>query len=343
MPRPWNRGIARQWPRGLFIGVVMLVLWTVLGTVGFVVIEGWSVTDALYMTVTTISTVGFGEIHPLSPQGRLFASFLIVGGLGTAVYTLTRLGQVVLEGELLGGMGRRRMLKALGSLDNHYVLCGFGKFAKPVAEGLAHKSLPFCVIESNPGAEAHLQDLGYLYLIDDATSDEALEDAGVKNAQGVMALLPSDADNLYVTVTAKALNPQVRVIARATDERGEKKLRRGGASDVVTPYNLTGNRIIQAATSPTVLQFMDHVADRHYLEMNLGEAAVSDGSPLVGRSLGDARLRADHGVVVVALKRQGAMKFNPGPEEDIRPGDILVLMGHEDALRRTVSLLGKPA
>lgn len=336
---PWRRGLSRFWPRELMAGVLMLAFWTLLGTAGFVNIEGWSVADALYMTVTTISTVGFGEIHPLSTAGRLFASFLIVGGLGTAIYTLTRLGQVVLEGELLGGIGRRRMRKALRNLRNHYVICGFGKFARPVAEGLAHKKLPFCVIESNPAAETTLQDLGYLYLIDDATSDEALEDVGAASATAVMALLPSDADNLYVTVTAKALNPAVRVIARASDERGEKKLRRGGASDVVAPYNLTGHRIIQAATSPTVLQFMDHVADRYYLEMNLGEAVVSESSELVGRSLGEVRFRAEHGVVVVAVKRQGAMKFNPGPEEQLRPEDILVLMGHEENLRKTQELL----
>lgn len=332
----------RFWPRGLVVGVVMLTLWTAIGTIGFTAIEDWPVADSLYMTITTISTVGYGEIHELSTTGRLFASFLIVGGLGTAIYTLTRLGQVVLEGELLGGIGRRRMRKALRGLKEHYVLCGFGKFAKPVAEGLAHKKLPFCVIESNPAAETQLQDLGYLYLIDDATSDEALEDAGAPNALVVMSLLPSDADNLYVTVTAKALNPAVRVIARATDERGEKKLRRGGANDVISPYNLTAHRIIQAATSPTALQFMDHVADRHYLEMNLGEAVVAEASALVGRSIGDARLRADHGVVVVALKRGGAMKFNPGPEEELRAGDILVVLGHEQNLEKTQRLLAGP-
>jgi len=230
------------------------------------------------MTVITISTVGFGEIHPLSTSGRLFASFLIVGGIGTAIYTFTRLAQVVLEGELLGGLGRRRMRKELSGLKEHYILCGFGRAAKPVADGLAHKDLPFCVIEMNPANEPLLQDLGYFYLINNATSDEALEDAGVRNARAVLTLLPSDADNLYVIVTAKALNPDVRVIARAVDERGEVKLRRGGAHEVISPYKLASHRILQAATSPTVLQFMKHVADRHYMEMSLIEAKVSESS-----------------------------------------------------------------
>jgi voltage-gated potassium channel len=317
----------------------MLVGWTLVGTVGFTTIEGWPVVDSLYMTITTLSTVGYGEIHPLSGAGRLFASLLIVGGLGTALYTLTRLGQTVLESELLGGIGRRRMRTQLRSLENHFIVCGFGRFARPVAEELAHKNLPFCVIEKDPGAEAHLADRGYLFLIDDATTDEALQQAGIERAQCVLALLPSDADNLYVTVAAKALNQKLRVIARAADEGGERKLLRGGATVVVTPYRLTGQRILQAATSAAVLELMDYVADRNYLEMNLGEAVVSARSPVMGTTIARARLHHDYGVIVVAVKRQGKMLFNPLPEEELREGDILVIMGHADRLRKTAQLL----
>lgn len=314
----------------------MLVMWTIVGTVGFVVLEDWSIGDAFYMTVITVSTVGFGEIHPLSSHGRIFASFLIIGGLGTAVYTFTRLGQVVLEGELLGGLGRRRMRKELSSLSDHFILCGFGRATKPVADGLAHKALPFCVIEMNPAIETTLQDLGYLYLIDDATSDEALEEAGIKHARAVLTLLPSDADNLYVTVTAKALNPDIRVIARAADERGEVKLRRGGAHEVISPYNLASHRILQAATSPAVLQFMKHVSDRQYMEMSLVEATVTESSKMKGLSIAESKLRSDFGVVIVAIRRDGdQMLFNPGPHENIHTGDVLVLMGHDEKLAET--------
>jgi len=338
MRRRWwdTHPVVRWWKYGLGLGVAMLFFWTLLGTVGFILIEGWSIGDALYMTVITISTVGFGEVHPLTETGRIFASFLIVGGLGTAIYTFTRLGQVVLEGELFGGLGRRRMRKELSSLKSHYIICGFGRAAKPVAEGLAHKALPFCVIESDPANESLLQDLDYLYLIDDATSDEALEDAGVRNALAVLTLLPSDADNLYVTVTAKALNAGIRVIARAVDDRGEVKLRRGGAHEVISPYNLASHRILQAATSPTVLQFMKHVADRHYLEMSLVEAKVSEGSRLEGLSIADAQLRADFGVIIVAIRRgEDDMLFNPGPQEQLLVDDVLVLMGHDEKLAET--------
>ena len=317
----------------------MLVGWTLVGTVGFTAIEGWPAVDSLYMTITTLSTVGYGEIHPLSGAGRLFASLLIVGGLGTALYTLTRLGQTVLESELLGGIGRRRMRSQLRNLENHFIVCGFGRFAKPVAEELAHKNLPFCVIEKDAAAEPHLSDLGYLFLIDDATTDEALQQAGIERAQCVLALLPSDADNLYVTVAAKALNQKLRVIARAGDEGGERKLMRGGATVVVTPYRLTGQRILQAATSAAVLEFMDYVANRNYLEMNLGEAVVSARSQVVGTTIAGARLHHDYGVIVVAVKRQETMLFNPMPEEELRAGDVLVIMGHADRLRKTTQLL----
>ena len=318
----------------------MLFLWTVIGTVGFIWIERWPFADALFMAIITISTVGFGEIHALSAAGRIFTSFLIVGGLGTAVYTFTRLGQVVLEGELLGGLGRRRMRKELSKLKGHYIVCGFGRAARPVAEGFAHKGLPFCVIEVDPANEPALQDLGYLYLIDDATTDEAIKDAGVAHAAAVLTLLGSDADNLYVTVTAKALNPDVRVIARAADERGEVKLRRGGANEVISPYNLASHRILQAATSPTVLQFMRHISDQHYLEMSLIEAEVQEGSPLSGLSIADAPLRSDYGVNIVAIRREGKhMIFNPGPQERLLAGDVLVLMGNDAQLAETQQML----
>jgi voltage-gated potassium channel len=333
----------QHWPRGLIVGISTLLGWTVVGTAGFATLEGWTLLDSLYMTITTLSTVGYGEIHPLSPRGRLFAILLIVGGLGTALYTLTRLAQAVLESELLGGIGRRRMRSQLKNLENHFIVCGFGRFARPVTEELAHRKLPFCVIERSPAAEPQLAELGCLFLLEDATTDEALEAAGIERAQCVLALLPSDADNLYLTVAAKALNPGLRIIARAADEGGERKLARGGATVVVTPYRLAGQRILQAATSATVLEFMDYVADRHYLEMNLGEAVVSLRSPVVGTTIAGARLHHDHGIIVVAVKRQGAMLFNPLPEEVLRAGDILVIMGHADRLRRTAKLLeGSP-
>lgn len=328
--------------RSLWGGLALLFMTTVAGTLGFMWIEGWSLADGLYMTIITISTVGYGEIAPLSSAGRMFASALIVGGLGTAIYTFTRLGQAVLEGELIGGIGRRRMQRELKALSNHYIVCGFGRAAKPVTEGLAHKKLPFCVIESDPKLESSLVDRALLYLIDDATSDEALEQAGIDKANAVITLLPSDADNLYVTVTAKALNPSLRVIARAVDERGELKLKRGGADEVISPYELASHPILQAATSPAVLQFMKHVTDRNYLEMSLVEALVANDSSLNGTSLKEAQFRSEFGVTVVAIRRaDGTMLFNPDPAVVLAADDVVVLMGRNDSLFRVERALGR--
>ena len=326
--------------RSLLIGVMAMLIWTFVGSLGFAWIEGWRWMDALYMSVITISTVGYGEVQPLSAPGKLFASFLIVGGLALSIYTLTRLGQVVLEGELFGNLGRRRMRKELNELVGHYILCGFGRFSRSVAKDLDHKNHPFCIVESDASREPTLRELHYLYLLEDATSDEALLNAGVKKAAAVLALLPSDADNLYVTVTTKALNPSVRIIARTLDERGELKLRRAGATEVFSPYRLASHRIVQAAMAPTVLQFMDHIADRATLEMNLGEARIGEHAKIAGRSLGEADLRTSFGVTVVAVKpTDGKMVFNPGSEQALSAGDTLVVIGHEKNLAATKQAL----
>ena len=326
---------------GLGLGLATLSSWTAFGTLGYMVIEGWSFIDSLYMSVLTISTVGFGEVNPLSPAGRLFATLLIVVGLATAMFTLTRLGQVVLEGELVGGLGRRRMLKELSKLDNHFIVCGFGRAARPVAEVFAHKGIPFCVIESNPAAENDLRDVGYPYLIDNATEDEALHLTGIERASCIVTLLPSDADNLYVTVTAKALNPNVRVIARSSDDNGATKLRRAGANEVVSLYSLASHRIVQAATSPNVLKFMDHVSDGHHMEVSFIEAQVGERSDLAGSTIEDAKTLTDLNVRIVAMKRgDERMRFNPRPEEQLESGDVLVLMGHDDDLQEAEAKLG---
>lgn len=321
--------------RGLILGVFMLLFWTLFGAVGFMLLEHWSFLDGLYMAIITISTVGYGEVQPLSPVGRLFTSVLIVVGLGTAIYTLTRLGQVVLEGELFGHLGRRSMQHAISKLRHHHVLCGFGRFARPVAEGLRHAGVPFCIIDTDPGVQPLLADLGYLYLIGDATSEDVLQAAGIVHASSILTLLPSDADNLYVTVTAKALNPHVTVISRAVDEKAEVKLKRGGATDVVAPYKLAAYRLLQAAVHPAVVQFIELVSNRRSLALGLGEARIAERSVLNSVSIAEAQVRQQYGVLVIALKRaDGEMLFNPEPSSRMTVGDTLVMLGKEDDIAR---------
>ncbi len=290
--------------------------------------------DGVYMTVITISTVGFGEVHPLSDAGKAFASLLIMAGLGTAVYTFTSLGQTLLEGELAEALGRRRMKSDLGKLEDHYIVCGNGRVGRTVSTYLDRRNLHFCVIEIDPAAEPELRRLHYRYVIGDAAEDENLTLAGLARAKAVFALLPSDADNLYLTLSAKGLNPSVVVVARASGRGAETKLERAGADHVVSPYELVGLRLLQKVLSPTLLEFMDLVIRREHLELIMEEFRVASDSALAGRSIEEARIRSRYGLIIVAIKRpQVPLVFNPGAGEKIGAGDVLVVLGPEDRVK----------
>jgi len=314
--------------------VVLLGVWTLVGTIGFTFIEGWSLFDSFYMTILTISTVGYSEVHPLTGPGRIFASFVIVLGIGTAIYTFTRLGQVVLEGELQGVLGRKRMKKELAKLKGHYIVCGFGRIGKSVAEGLQAEGFPLCVLESDHELEGGLKDSGHLYLIGDATDEAVLQSAGLDRAKAVLALLASDADNLFLTITAKELSSSVKVIARASEEKVEAKLKRGGADKVISPYQTACAGVLHAAIRPAVVEFLALASHREYIHLSLEEIKVYDNSPLSGRSLVEAQVRSHYGVVVVAIEpSDGKMEFNPPASHIIHSGDTLVVIGKVSELK----------
>jgi voltage-gated potassium channel len=340
---PWNRPIdsdrmipgprASPWITASQVSlcVLLLSLWVMIGTIGYLLIEeGWSVLDAFYMTIITITTVGYREVHPLSSGGQLFTSLVVVVGLGLLLYTLARVAQAVIEGELLAVLGRRRMMAEIAALENHVVVCGFGKVGRPVAEGLAREGVPFCVVERNPDLAATLQAHGYLHVLGDATEDGTLRDAGVERARTLLALLASDADNLYLTIAARELRNGIRIIARASDEAGELRLKRAGADDVVSPARIAGLRVLQAAVNPAAVEFMEIVTQREALQLSLADIPVAHGSILDGTTIAEAGIRGRYGVIVVAIKQPGGgMKFNPGPDERIEADDMLVVMGED--------------
>lgn len=313
----------------VFLGLGLLTFWLVFGTVGYVVLEDVSLLDGLYMTVITVSTVGFREVTPLSVPGRIFTIFLIMAGLATVFYTLTRLGQSIFEGELLDIVGKRRMKNEIAQLENHFIVCGFGKVARPVAEGLAHEGLPFCVIEHDPSSEDTLSNAGFLHLIADATEEQTLTEAGVERARCVLALLPHDADNLYLTMGARELNPGIRVIARASDQTGEVRLKRAGADEVVSPTRIAGLRVLQAAVNPTLVEFMEIVTQREALHLSMADIPISAGSELTGQTIAECGVRGRFGVIIVAIKRRGGMEFNPEPTHRITEDDTLVVLGED--------------
>lgn len=325
--------MARRRPT-VVLGVGLLCFWLAAGSIGFSWIEGWSQLDGVYMAVITLSTVGYGEPRPLSDDGKVFASFLIVVGLATAVYTFTSLGQTLLEGELAQFLGRRRMKSHRGKLEDHYIVCGNGRVGRTVSSYLARRDLPFCVIEIDPAAEENLRERRYRYVIGDATVDKNLILAGLPKAKAVFALLPSDADNLYLTLSAKGLNPSAAVVARASVKAAESKLKRAGADHVVSPYELVGLRLLQKVLSPTLMEFMDLTIHREHLQLIMEEYRVSSGSTLAGNTIEEAQIRSRYGLIVVAIKRpDGPMLFNPDTGEKMEPGDVLVLLGPEDKVR----------
>jgi voltage-gated potassium channel len=315
--------------------MVFLGSLTLVGTLGFTLIEGWSLFDSFYMTILTISTVGYGEVHPLTGAGRIFASVVIVLGIGTAIYTFTRLGQVVLEGELQGVWGRKRMKNEVAKLKDHYIVCGFGRIGRPVADGLQAEGYSLCVLESNHELEEELQDSGHLYLLGDATDESVLQSAGLDRAKTVLALLASDADNLFLTITAKELSPSVIVIARASEDKVQSRLKRGGADRVISPYQSACARVLHAAIRPAVVDFLELVTQRESLHLNLEEIKVCDHSPLSGRSLAESQVRSHYGVIVVAVEQaDGAMQFNPPASHTIHADDTLVVIGKSSDLKK---------
>jgi voltage-gated potassium channel len=323
---------------GLIRGSTLLLILITLGTVGFSIIEKWDFRDAFYMTIITVSTVGYGEVHPLHPAGRLFASILILLWLGTAFYTTTRLGQWVLEGKLQDVLERRKLMKDIKGMNGHTVLCGFGRIGSIVAEGLDRANVSFCVVESNRDLEEALQTSGYRFYIGDATEEFVLEEVGIARAKTLLALLPSDADNLYLTIAAKEMNPRITVIARALEEKAEVRLKRGGADKVVSPYKTAGLRVLNAAVKPTVVEFLEFVTYREHLSLGCEEVPVAEASSLNGLSIGQAGIRNNFGVIIVAIKKpSGEMIFNPDASEKIQPGDILVTIGKEPDLERLVA------
>jgi voltage-gated potassium channel len=316
-------------------GVFILAAVVFAGVIGFMIIERWSFWDSLYMTVISISTVGYGEVHPLSSNGRLFASVIILAGIGSVFFATTMLGRFILEGEIRGTLTRRSMKRKTEKLKGHTVICGWGRTGKMVAEALHEEGFPFAVVERDGDAETVLQAAGYLYVIGDATEESVLRQAGAEQARTVLALLSSDADNLYLTIAAKEVNPDVKLVARALDEVAETRLRRGGADSVVSLYKIAGQRMLQAAVRPTAGEFVDLVSGRQRLSLVLEEVQIDASSGLVGRRLDEADLRNKYRVMIVAVKRaSGDMIFDPDPSAVLLERDVLVAIGEKDGLKR---------
>jgi voltage-gated potassium channel len=325
--------------RLLWFGIAIAVV-LATGTVGFTVIEGYPPFDAFYMTLTTITTVGYGEIRHLSRAGRIFNSFVIVFGVTAIFFAIGAMTQTVIEMELGEFFGKRRMKRMIDKLEKHYIVCGYGRVGRAAARELQQAGVPLVVVDRNPDKVERAAREGVLALGGDSTHDATLEELGVRRAKALIAALATDADNLFLILSAKTLNPALKVAARVGEEEAENKLRRAGADTVFAPYTNAGHQLAQSLVRPHVVQFLDVATKNIGLDVCLEQMRVAGTSELVGKSLKQVQIRRDLGVIVLAIRKgDGEMVFNPPADTAISAGDYLIVMGQPDKLRTLESLL----
>ncbi|MEJ2034283.1 MAG: potassium channel protein [Deltaproteobacteria bacterium] len=317
------------------ISGLLLVSILLFGTVGYMLIEHSSFLNGLFMTIITIFTVGYGEAIPLHPSGRIFTMILILLGVGFVLYIFGEMTEVMVEGGLQRIFGRKNMEKRIAGMKGHFIVCGYGRIGRVICKILKENDRPFVVVENNAQEIQALDESDYLALEGNAADDEVLLRAGIKQAKGLIAVVSSDAENVYITLSARGINPDLFIMARSSGQEGaEIKLLRAGASKVISPYFIGACRMAQQILRPTVIDFIDLTLDAGELGMGLRleELSVSERAAAANKSLLDSGIRKEHDLIVVAIKREeGGMVFNPSPQAIILPQDILVVLGkYED-------------
>lgn len=323
------------------VGLVAAV--TIVGTAGYAYLEHWSWFDSLYMTVITVGTVGFMEVHPLDTSGRAFTIVLIMAGVGALAFAFGQFVEFLLEGHLSDLLEGRRMEKRLVNLSGHTILAGLGRVGGVVASSLAEEGAQFVVVDSDPDAVRVATGSGWTAVIGDATEESTLIRAGIERAGSVVTALSNDAENLFVTVTARSLNPDAFIVARSEHQSTEDKLKKAGANRVITPNVIGGRRMASMVLQPTVNDYLDLVSGNQAVEYRLQEVELAETSSYVGRSLADAQIRGETGAQVVAiLSPDGSVDANPGPSTVLRPGQRLVVLGSLEQVARLTKAACSP-
>jgi voltage-gated potassium channel len=304
-------------------------------------IEGWGPWDAFYMTVTTVATVGFREVHALSFAGQVFTVALIVGGVGTAFYTATLIATLIVEGGLHRRFEQRRFTRMLQDLKDHFIVCGTGRIGSMIATELQQQDVPFVVIERDPERVHRAIERGWLAVEADASHEDVLARVGIHRARGLIAAVGTDAENVYAVLTARGMRQDLFIIARVESDDAEHKLKRAGADRVISPYQIGATHIVQTALRPAVVDFVQLATSSEHLELSMEQVHVPGQSSLAGTSLLEAGIRQKYGVIIVAIKRAGgAMEFNPAPESVIRAGDELVVLGQLSSVKSLEESVG---
>lgn len=323
---------------GSLVGVV------VLGTVGYRLLEGWGWLESLYMTVITVFTVGYREVGPLSTAGTAFTMLIIVVGVGAILYGLGRMAQFVVGEQLTGVFRRRTVKRQVDRLEGHFIICGYGRVGQAVARQFLAHGAKFVVIEKDLDSAAQAEAEGLLIVRGDATADEVLEAAGVRRAKGLVAAVGSDAGNIYVTLSARVLNPALLIVARAASDDTVSKLERAGADHVVSPYGIGGKRMATLMLKPMVSDYLEVVTGGGELEFRVEEFALRENSAAVGQTIGDLAVRRKTGASILAVRRSatGVFDTNPSPETRLGPGDVIIAIGTPVEIGRLEELLHTP-
>jgi len=329
--------------KNLKIALLGLLLLFIIGTFGFHIIEGWSLPESLYTTVITLSTVGYGDFYPHTEKGRIFTIFLVIFGVGTMLYTVVLFTETMIEARFRSILGRGRLEKMLKKLTNHYIICGCGRIGYLICKELSAEKFNFAVIDNNQETIQKIEEEGFIFYKGDATQDKTLIAAGIKKAKGIVCALPTDAENIYVILTAKELNPDIYILSRSEEIESEHRLLRAGADRVISPYTLGGMRMAMAISRPAMLDFIEITTRRQSLELRMEELAICTGSPVIGKSLEESEIRQLYGLIIVAVKKDtGQMIFNPQANYIISMGDKLIALGEDKNVSRFAQVCISP-
>lgn len=333
MPTGYDFIIKKLW---IVICVIFFIL--VAGTLGYVVIEDYSTLDAFYMTVITIATVGFREVKDLSVYGKIFTSILILFGVSTVAYGYSVITTIIIEGELKQIWVLKRRKKMIEKLKDHYIICGFGRMGGYICKRLKQQNIPFVVLDKDPSMELRLETEGYLYLIDDSTREDVLITAGIERAKGLVSVVSSDADNVFIVLTARQLNSQIYIISRAAEDSSEQKMIKAGANKVISPYTIGGERMALAILKPNVVDFIEITTGGDKGEnvpLKMEEIIVGEISSLCGKTLLESKIRDITETIIIAIrKKNGKMEFNPKPRYKIEAGDVFIALGNNEHLSK---------
>jgi voltage-gated potassium channel len=317
--------------RRVLWGICILAIIIIAGVVGYATIENWSLIDSLYMTVITITTVGYAEVHPLSNTGRIFSIFLIVGGVSGALYVLSGMVGYIIEGHLGATLGRRRMQTSIAKLKEHFILCGYGRVGQEIARTLVEEDVPFVIIDKDRDSIASAEKDGHLHILADATSDEVLKEAGIERARGLISAVGSDSDNVFITLSARGLHPELFIETRAASSEAEAKLKKAGADRVISPYSIGARRMAELALRPAVVDFIDTVIRRRGQELQMENITINRDSAMVGVTVEETRRRTKAAILAIS-KKGGKLLTNPPEGEVINGGDRLIALGTREQL-----------